>query len=115
MSVAKSRETIEVATYERTVQIAFREVSDALADRKFLAEQLVAQQRAVDAQKALTRLARLRYENGVAQFLEVLDAERNLFSAQQALIQLRGAQLSSLVTLYAALGGGVDNESNKSS
>lgn len=108
LTVAKARETIEVATYERTVQVAFREVSDALADRKFLAEQLVAQQRAVDAQMALTRLARLRYENGVAQFLEVLDAERNLFSAQQALIQLRGAQLSSLVTLYAALGGGVD-------
>lgn len=115
LNVAKARETIEVATYERTVQIAFREVSDALADRKFLAEQLVAQQRAVDAQIALTRLARLRYENGVAQFLEVLDAERNLFSAQQALIQLRGAQLSSLVTLYAALGGGVDSRSNKPS
>ena len=106
LTVARARETIEVATYDRTVQIAFREVSDALANRKFLAEQLVAQQRAVDAQIALTRLARLRYENGVAQFLEVLDAERNLFSAQQTLIQLRGAQLSSLVTLYAALGGG---------
>lgn len=107
LTVASARETIEVATYDRTVQIAFREVSDALSDRKFLAEQLVAQQRAVDAQLALTRSARLRYENGVAQFLEVLDAERNLFSAQQTLIQLRGAQLSSLVTLYAALGGGV--------
>lgn len=107
LTVARARETIEIATYDRTVQIAFREVSDALADRKFLAEQLEAQQRAVDAQSALTRLARLRYENGVAQFLEVLDAERNLFSAQQTLIQLRGAQLSSLVTLYAALGGGL--------
>lgn len=105
--VARARETIEVATYERTVQIAFREVSDALSDRKFLAEQIVAQQRAVNAQQAITRLARLRYNNGVAQFLEVLDAERNLFSAQQTLIQLRGAQLSSLVTLYAALGGGI--------
>lgn len=110
LTVAKARETIEVATYERTVQIAFREISDALADRKFLAEQIIAQQRAVDAQLALTRLARLRYENGVAQFLEVLDAERNLFSAQQTLIQLRGAQLGSLVTLYAALGGGLDND-----
>ncbi len=109
LTVARARETIEVATYDRTVQNAFREVSDALADRKFLAEQLEAQQRAVDAQMALTRLARLRYENGVAQFLEVLDAERNLFSAQQTLIQLRGAQLSSLVTLYAALGGGLGN------
>lgn len=107
LTVARARETIEVATYERTVQIAFREVSDALADRKFLAEQLIAQERAVEAQTALTRLARLRYENGVAQFLEVLDAERNLFSAQQTLIQLRGAQSNSLITLYAALGGGL--------
>jgi outer membrane protein, multidrug efflux system len=110
LTVARARETIEIATYDRTVQIAFREVSDALADRKFLAEQLEAQQRAVDAQTALTRLARLRYENGVAQFLEVLDAERNLFSAQQTLIQLRGAQLGSLVTLYAALGGGLNSK-----
>ncbi len=110
LTVAKARETIEVATYDRTVQIAFREVSDALADRKFLAEQLVAQERAVNAQLALTRLARLRYDNGVAQFLEVLDAERNLFSAQQTLIQLRGAQLSSSVTLYAALGGGIGGQ-----
>lgn len=107
LTVARARESIEVATYERTVQVAFREVSDALANRRYLAEQIVAQQRAVDAQSALTRLARLRYQNGVAQFLEVLDAERNLFSAQQALIQLRGAQLGSLVTLYAALGGGL--------
>ena len=112
LTVARARETIEVATYDRTVQIAFREVSDALADRKFLAEQLVAQQRAVDAQVALTRLARLRYENGAAQFLEVLDAERNLFAAQQTLIQLRGAQLSSLVTLYAALGGGLGSSAD---
>jgi outer membrane protein, multidrug efflux system len=107
LTAVRARETIAVATYERTVQIAFREVSDALADRKFLAEQLEAQERAVAAQTALTRLARLRYDNGVAQFLEVLDAERNLFSAQQTLIQLRGAQLSSLITLYAALGGGL--------
>jgi len=107
LTVARARESIEVATYERTVQIAFREVSDALANRRYLAEQIVAQQRAVDAQSALTRLARLRYQNGVAQFLEVLDAERNLFAAQQTLVQLQGAQLSSLVSLYAALGGGL--------
>ena len=107
LSVARARESIEVATYERTVQVAFREVSDALANRRYLAEQIEAQQRTVTAQSALTRLARLRYTNGVAQFLEVLDAERNLLSAQQALIQLRGAQLSSIVSLYSAIGGGL--------
>jgi multidrug efflux system outer membrane protein len=107
LTVARARESIEVATYERTVQIAFREVSDALANRRYLAEQIAAQQRAVDAQMALTRLATRRYQNGVAQFLEVLDAERNLFVAQQTLIQLRGAELNSLVSLHAALGGGL--------
>lgn len=75
--------------------------------RRYLAEQVFAQQRAVDAQTALVRLARLRYDNGAAQFLEVLDAERNLFAAEQTLIELPGAQLSSLVTLYAALDGGL--------
>lgn len=107
LTVARARESIEVATYERTVQIAFREVSDALANRRYLAEQIAAQQRGVDAQLALTRLANRRYQNGVAQFLEVLDAERNLFTAQQTLIDLRGAELNSLVSLYAALGGGL--------
>lgn len=107
VSVARARESIEVAGYERTVQIAFREVSDALANRRYLVEQIMAQERAVDAQMALTRLASRRYENGVAQFLEVLDAERNLFTAQQTLIELRGAELSSLASLYAALGGGL--------
>ena len=100
-------ETIQVATYEKTVQTAFREVSDALANRRYLAEQIVAQRRAVAAQQALTRLAQLRYENGVSAYLEVLDAQRNLFSAEQALIALRGSELQSLVTVYAALGGGL--------
>lgn len=107
VTVARARESIEVATYERTVQIAFREVSDALANRRYLVEQIAAQQRQVDAQSALAQLAARRYENGVAQFLEVLDAERNLFAAQQTLIQLRGAELNSIVSLYAALGGGL--------
>ena len=107
LDVARARQTIQVATYEKTVQIAFREVSDALANRRYLAEQIVAQRRAVDAQRALTRLAQLRYENGVAAYLEVLDAQRNLFSSEQTLIALRGNELQSLVTLYAALGGGL--------
>lgn len=110
-TVARAREEIQVATYEKTVQTAFREVSDALANRRYLAEQIVAQRRAVEAQQALTRLAQLRYENGVSAYLEVLDAQRNLFSAEQALIALRGSELQSLVTLYAALGGGLGTPS----
>lgn len=107
VTVARARESIAVASYERTVQVAFREVADALADRRYLAEQIIAQERAVVAQRALATLAEQRYANGVAQFLEVLDAERNLFSAEQALITLRANELQSIVTLYAALGGGL--------
>lgn len=106
LDVARARESIAVATYERTVQGAFQEVADALAGRRYLAEQVGAQERALGAQRALAQLARARYANGVAQYIEVLDAERNLFAAEQAMIVLRRAELQNLVSLYAALGGG---------
>ncbi|WP_380873461.1 multidrug transporter [Sphingomonas sp. DBB INV C78] len=107
LTVAEARENISVATYEKTVQTAFREVADALAGRRYLADQVAAQERAAAAQRRLAELARSRYQNGVAQYIEVLDAERNLFSAEQALIQLRRADLANLVSLYVALGGGL--------
>lgn len=110
LTVAEARADIAVATYEQTVQIAFREVADALAGRRYLAEQVAAQERALTAQRRLAELARLRYRNGVAQYIEVLDAERNLFSAEQAMVQLRRAELENLVALYVALGGGLPTE-----
>src|SRR3546814_16537747 len=94
------------AEYERSMQGAFREVADALAGRRWLAEQVAAQVRATAAQRASADLARTRYREGVANYLEVLDAERNLFIAEQTLIQLRRAELDALVSLYVALGGG---------
>ncbi|HWK50195.1 MAG TPA: TolC family protein, partial [Steroidobacter sp.] len=100
------RQNIAVADYERTVQTSFQEVSDALAGRKFLAEQVHSQERGTRAQRQLAELAHLRYNEGVASYLEVLDAERNLFSAEQALLQVRRAEVSNLVSLYIALGGG---------
>ncbi|AGH49857.1 MULTISPECIES: efflux transporter outer membrane subunit [Sphingomonadales] len=110
LSVAVARENIAVATYEKTVQTAFREVADALAGRRWLADQVAAQERAANAQRRLAELARSRYDNGVAQYIEVLDAERNLFSAEQSLIQLRRAELANLVSLYVALGGGLTSQ-----
>jgi len=106
LDVAKARQNIAVADYERTIQTGFQEVSDALAGRKFLAEQVRAQERATRAQRQLAELAHLRYNEGVVGYLEVLDAERNLFSAEQALLQVRRAEVSNLVSLYIALGGG---------
>lgn len=107
LTVTEAREDIAVANYEKTVQTAFREVADGLAGRRYLAEQVAAQERAVIAQRQLAELARSRYLNGVAQYIEVLDAERNLFSAEQALIQLRRSELANLISLYIALGGGL--------
>lgn len=106
LSVARARESIAIASYERTIQTAFQEVSDALAGRRFLAEQVAAQERGTLAQRQIAELARIRYNEGVVGYIEVLDAERNLFTAEQALLQLRRAEAENLVTLYIALGGG---------
>lgn len=110
LAVANAREHIAVAGYERTVQEAFREVADALAGRRFLAEQVAAQERTTAAQREISELAAARYSEGVVGYLEVLDAERNLFAAEQALLQLRRVEADNLVGLYLALGGGVLTE-----
>jgi multidrug efflux system outer membrane protein len=106
MTVAQAQQTIAVADYERTVQVAFREVSNALAGRRFLADQVAAQERGTLAQRQIAALARTRYMEGVVSYIEVLDAERNLFAAEQTLLQLRRVQVENLVSLYIALGGG---------
>lgn len=97
-----------IAAYQRAVQGAFREVADALAGRRYLAEQIEAQSRAVAAQRQLARTARLRYDNGISIYLEVLDAERTLFTTEQQLLQLRAIDLQNSVSLYTALGGGTE-------
>ncbi|WP_288253314.1 efflux transporter outer membrane subunit [uncultured Hydrogenophaga sp.] len=97
---------IAVAQYEKAIQTAFREVADALAGRATLADQLQAQRDQVVAEEDRFRLADLRYRNGVASFLDVLDAQRSLFAAQQAEAQTRLALQQNRVALYAALGGG---------
>ncbi|MFC3710952.1 efflux transporter outer membrane subunit [Sphingoaurantiacus capsulatus] len=107
LDLAKVRKDIQVANYERTVQTAFREVADGLAARRYLADQLTAQQRALAAQRDRAELATLRYRNGVAGYIEVLDAERELFAAEQVVVQTRRQQLSNAVDLYVALGGGL--------
>lgn len=106
LDLAKAREVEQVATYDRTVQQAFREVSDALAGRTYLAEQIETLERARTAQLEIARVARARYREGVADYLEVLDAERNLFSAEQQLLATRRAWLQNRATLFVALGGG---------
>ena len=95
-----------MAQYEKSIQTAFREVADALAGRATLGEQLRAQQAQANAEAVRFKLASLRYDNGVASYLDALDAQRSLFAVQQAVVQTRLAQLQSQVTLYKTLGGG---------
>lgn len=109
LELAQARREISVADYERTVQNAFREVSDALAAQQELERQVRTQTTALAAQTERARLAKLRYDNGASAFLEVLDAQRDLLASEQDLVQRRRAWLSSHVALYNALGGGSRN------
>lgn len=97
---------IAIAQYEKSIQTAFREVADALAGRATLGEQLRASQAQAQAEATRFKLSDLRYQNGIASQLDLLDAQRALFAAQQAVVQTRLAQLQGQVTLYKSLGGG---------
>ena len=103
---AKAGQKIAVATYEKTVQTAFREVSDALATQATIGDRLAAQERVAAAAADTARLTKLRYDRGVDSSLVLLDAQRTQYSAQQGLINARLARASNLVTLYKVLGGG---------
>lgn len=106
LDLADVRRDQAVARYEQSIQSAFKDVSDALAARHWLAEQVQVLRATVAAQSERARLAKLRYDHGASPYLEVLDAQRDLLTAQQALVQTRRALLSARVGLYAALGGG---------
>ena len=106
LSLNRARESMAVVGYEKAVQTAFREVSDALSSRTWLTEQVNIQQHGVDVLSERARLATLRYEAGSTAYLDVLDAQRDLLSAQQQLISAQRALATSHVALYAALGGG---------
>jgi outer membrane protein, multidrug efflux system len=107
LKVAEVDRAIFLADYEKAIQTAFREVSDALAQRGTLGGQMEAQQSLVDATGQSYRLSRARYEMGVDSYLSVLDSQRSLYAAQQNLITVRLSRLANLVALYRALGGGV--------
>jgi multidrug efflux system outer membrane protein len=107
LDLAETRRDLAVASYEKAVQEAFRDVADALAARHWLSQQLVIARTSVKVQRERARLSALRYDNGAAPFLDVLDAQRDLLTTEQQLVQIRRALLSSSVALYAALGGDV--------
>jgi outer membrane protein, multidrug efflux system len=103
---AKAGREIALAQYEKAIQTAFREVSDALVQGTAVREQLLAQRLLVQASEDAWRLSDARYTRGVDGYLTVLDAQRSTCSAKQALIGIRLAQLNHGVTLFKVLGGG---------
>ena len=113
LDYSKIQKDITVAQYEKSIQTAFQEVSDGLAARQTFNQQLQAQRDFVSANQDYYRLAERRYRIGVDSNLTFLDAQRQLFSAQQALITDRLAQLTSEVNLYKALGGGWHEQTAK--
>jgi multidrug efflux system outer membrane protein len=108
LKVAEVDRRIAVASYEKTIQTAFREVADSLSQRGTIDDQMAAQQSLTDATATSYRLSQARYEKGVDSFLNVLDSQRSLYAAQQGLIATRLTRLTNLVTLYKVLGGGAD-------
>jgi multidrug efflux system outer membrane protein len=103
-SEAVQRQTL--MNYILTVQTAFQEVNDGLIDFQKRREQLEAKGRRVEALADYARLARLRYDEGYTDYLQVLDAERSLFDEQLLYVRLQGIVYAALVTTYKAMGGG---------
>lgn len=104
--IAEARKVLAVAEYEKAVQQAFREVADALAARQTSAEQLTAQQANLRAQQARYNKVKAREQAGIASYLEVLDASRDAFAAEQTMESSQRQLLNAQLALYKALGGG---------
>jgi len=99
-----------VAQYEQSVLVAFKEVEDSLVAVRTVREQRAAQLQQVEALRSALNLANLRYKGGLANYLDVLIAQRNLFDAELALMGTHRLHLVSIVQLYKALGGGWNPE-----
>jgi multidrug efflux system outer membrane protein len=106
LKAAETDRDIAVAQYEKTIQTAFREVADALAQRGTIDSQVAAQQSLTDATAKSYHLSQVRYEKGIDSYLTELDAQRSLYAAQQGLISSRLTRLLNRVTLYKVVGGG---------
>ncbi|HKA39185.1 MAG TPA: efflux transporter outer membrane subunit, partial [Burkholderiales bacterium] len=113
VAVAEAQQKQALYAYQQAIQTAFGEVENSLVDQAKTREQLAAQARQVEALARYAYLARLRYDNGYTSYIEVLDAERSLFTAQLQLAQTQGQLYFALINLYRALGGGWVNEADR--
>lgn len=112
VDVANAQQQMALASYQQKIQQAFREVSDSLADRQGYVNQLLAQHELVDSNQQSFYLSEQRFKQGADSFLQVLDAQRNSYAAQQQLINGQKLVLASKISLYKVLGGGWQNSIN---
>jgi multidrug efflux system outer membrane protein len=106
VAIAEARQQQVLFAYRKAIQSAFQEVDDALIADQKSREELAAQTQGLEALRTYTRLARMRYDNGYSSYLEVLDAERALFSAELDYARVRSDTYFALIDLYKAMGGG---------
>ncbi|MBO7173063.1 MAG: efflux transporter outer membrane subunit [Burkholderiaceae bacterium] len=104
--VSQRDKEIAIANYEKAIQVAFKEVADAMATEGTIEAELKAQADLASSTKQAYDLAQARYQQGASSFLEVLDSQRQWVSAQTGLVMAEQARAASLVTLYKTLGGG---------
>jgi multidrug efflux system outer membrane protein len=106
LDAAKVRKAIQIAQYEKAIQTAFREVADGLVARGYFVDQLTAQTARVAAEQRRFTISETRYASGLESYVVVLLAQQELYAAQQQLVDVRLASLTSAVDVYRALGGG---------
>jgi multidrug efflux system outer membrane protein len=106
LAVSKLEKEIQLANYEKAIQTAFKEVADALATRAILDEKIKAQELLVNSQQKRFDLTTARYEQGVDDYVAVFFAQRDLYNAEQSLVQFQAARLLNAINLYRSLGGG---------
>ncbi len=109
VNIAAARKVIAVSEYEKVIQQAFREVADLLSARDKVAEQLAAQTANAQVQNQRLKLVEARYQAGIANYLEVLDAQREAFAADQREAQVKRLSLGVATQLYKALAGGIND------
>lgn len=105
VALARADQQAALATYERTIQTAFREIADALADRGTLAERVAANRRNLSAANETLRLVTARYREGLDPFLNVLDAQRSAYVTERNVVAVQLAAAQNRVAVYRALGG----------
>ncbi len=106
LGAARTDRDIAIAEYERSIQVAFREVADALAERGTIGEQVAAREALAQATANSYTISEARYREGIDSYLGLLDAQRQLYAAQQGLVAARVARSVNFAALYRTLGGG---------